>query len=77
MHKSLSKDHEVCKWKKCWNDVVDLHSFLKNRKYWRVVRVVEGARLESVYTRKGIEGSNPSLSATTNKALSNPDLFVY
>ena len=29
----------------------------------RVVRVVEGARLESVYTRKGIEGSNPSLSA--------------
>ena len=31
---------------------------------WRVVRVVEGARLESVYTRKGIEGSNPSLSAT-------------
>jgi hypothetical protein len=25
--------------------------------------VVEGARLESVYTRKGIEGSNPSLSA--------------
>ena len=32
-------------------------------KYWRVVRVVEGARLESVYIRKGIEGSNPSLSA--------------
>ena len=31
--------------------------------FWRVVRVVEGARLESVYTRKGIEGSNPSLSA--------------
>ncbi len=29
----------------------------------RGVRVVEGARLESVYTRKGIEGSNPSLSA--------------
>ena len=26
--------------------------------------MVEGARLESVYTRKGIEGSNPSLSAT-------------
>ena len=25
--------------------------------------MVEGARLESVYTRKGIEGSNPSLSA--------------
>ena len=27
-------------------------------------RVVEGARLESVYTVKRIEGSNPSLSAT-------------
>ena len=25
--------------------------------------MVEGARLESVYTRKGIEGSNPFLSA--------------
>jgi hypothetical protein len=25
--------------------------------------VVEGARLESVYTGNGIEGSNPSLSA--------------
>ena len=25
--------------------------------------MAEGARLESVYTRKGIEGSNPSLSA--------------
>ena len=35
----------------------------KGIKFWRVVRVVEGARLESVYTRKGIEGSNPSLSA--------------
>ncbi len=30
---------------------------------WRVVRVVEGARLESVYTGYRIEGSNPSLSA--------------
>ena len=26
-------------------------------------RVVEGARLESVYTVKGIVGSNPTLSA--------------
>jgi len=25
--------------------------------------VVEGARLESVYTRKGIKGSNPFVSA--------------
>ena len=32
-------------------------------KKWRVVRVVEGARLESVYTRKGIKSSNLLLSA--------------
>jgi hypothetical protein len=30
---------------------------------WRGVRVVEGADLESLYTRKGIKGSNPFLSA--------------
>ena len=30
---------------------------------WRLVRVVEGARLESVYTGNRIEGSNPSVSA--------------
>jgi hypothetical protein len=29
----------------------------------RLVRVVEGARLESVYTGNRIEGSNPSVSA--------------
>ncbi len=29
----------------------------------RGARVVEGARLESVYTGNGIEGSNPFLSA--------------
>jgi hypothetical protein len=29
----------------------------------RGVRVVEGARLESVYTGNGIAGSNPALSA--------------
>ena len=29
--------------------------------------MVEGARLESVYTRKGIEGSNPSVSADGDK----------
>jgi hypothetical protein len=29
----------------------------------RVVRVVEGARLESVYRGNSIEGSNPSFSA--------------
>jgi hypothetical protein len=27
-------------------------------------RVVEGARLESVYTVKGVKGSNPFLSAS-------------
>jgi hypothetical protein len=32
--------------------------------------VVEGARLESVYARKGIEGSNPSLSAFARRSLS-------
>ncbi len=31
---------------------------------WRDGRAVEGARLESVYTVKRIEGSNPSLSAS-------------
>jgi hypothetical protein len=30
---------------------------------WRGGRVVEGARLERVYTGNRIEGSNPSLSA--------------
>ena len=32
--------------------------------------MVEGARLESVYTRKGIAGSNPALSAL------NKDQFI-
>ena len=35
-----------------------------NDNFRRGVRVVEGARLESVYTGNGIEGSNPSLSAS-------------
>jgi hypothetical protein len=30
---------------------------------WRRVRVVEGARLESVYTGNRIKGSNPFVSA--------------
>ena len=30
---------------------------------WRGVRVVEGARLESVYRGNSIAGSNPALSA--------------
>ena len=40
--------------------------FLKiiyNNSSWRDGRAVEGARLESEYTLKRIEGSNPSLSA--------------
>lgn len=32
------------------------------RFFWRSGRVVEGARLENVYTLTGIEGSNPSSS---------------
>ena len=36
--------------------------FTLTRNVWRGVRAVEGARLESVYTCKRIEGSNPSLS---------------
>ena len=33
--------------------------------------MVEGARLESVYTVKGIVGSNPTLSAKENMILLN------
>ena len=40
---------------------VHLQSFFK--KEWRLVRVVEGARLESVYTGNCIKGSNPLVSA--------------
>ena len=42
-------------------------------KIWRGVRVAEGARLESVYTVKRIEGSNPSLSAI---CLTNQDVLL-
>ena len=37
--------------------------------------MAEGARLESVCTRKGTEGSNPSLSATSR--VENTRLFLY
>ena len=37
---------------------------------WRLVRVVEGARLESVYTGNCIKGSNPLVSADNNYKLS-------
>ncbi len=40
--------------------VVHLHP---TAKAWRRVRVVEGARLESVYTGNCIKGSNPFVSA--------------
>ena len=38
-------------------------NIVNSRPVWRLVRVVEGARLESVYTGNCIEGSNPSVSA--------------
>jgi hypothetical protein len=34
--------------------------------------VAEGARLESVFTRKGNVGSNPTLSATQSEVQRNP-----
>ena len=35
---------------------------------WRGARVVEWGGLENRYTRKGIEGSNPSLSASLQRS---------
>ena len=45
-------------------DVLLLPPVLKNGR--RGVRVVEGARLESVYSGNAIAGSNPALSAEIN-----------
>ncbi len=42
----------------------------------RGVRVVEGARLESVYTGNGIAGSNPALSARGRRSFSVGDLLI-
>jgi hypothetical protein len=39
--------------------------------------VVEGARLESVYTRKGIAGSNPALSARSNQCPGFSRAFLF
>ena len=39
--------------------------------------MVEGARLESVYTLIRIEGSNPSLSARPKKGPRNAGLFIW
>src|SRR5580698_7731415 len=46
-------------WKASRSGLRDLPQFPD----WRDGRVVEGARLESVYRGNSIEGSNPSLSA--------------
>lgn len=43
----------------------------------RLVRVVEGARLESVYTGNRIEGSNPSVSANTNQRPAFGGVFLF
>mgnify|MGYP000671970665 CR=1 FL=1 len=43
---------------------------------WRGGRVVEGARLERVYSSNTIEGSNPSLSAN-NFLISLLIIFKY
>ena len=43
--------------------------FCRPVKKWRRVRVVEGARLESVYMGNCIKGSNPFVSALTNYKL--------
>jgi hypothetical protein len=40
-----------------------MYSDWYNKTYWRGGRVVEGARLESVYGGNVIAGSNPVLSA--------------
>ena len=45
----------------------------KVKKYWRLVRVVEGARLESVYTSKGYRGFE-SLSL---RKMEKEKFFVY
>ena len=50
-----------------------LTNFIKQDRIRRLVRVVEGARLESVYTGNRIEGSNPSVSAMNE----NEKFFVY
>ena len=45
--------------------------FIVESTCWRDGRVVEGARLESVYTSNRIVGSNPTLSANSVGNLSN------
>ena len=47
-----------------YDSILDATAKLDNS--WRGGRVVEGDGLENHYTRKGIAGSNPVLSASTN-----------
>ena len=44
---------------------------------WRGARVVELATLERWYTGNGIVGSNPTLSASNDKADSFESAFVF
>ena len=52
---------------KFWRSIV----IIDCQNLWRGGRVVEGAALEMLCTRKGTEGSNPSLSASMR------NLFIY
>jgi hypothetical protein len=54
-------------------DVLLLPPVLKKRR--RGVRVVEGARLESVYSGNAIAGSNPALSAKQSRCPKGHFLF--
>jgi hypothetical protein len=46
------------------NGTVDAARICRYKRRWSDGRVAEGTRLEIWRTRKGIEGSNPSRSAT-------------
>ena len=56
---------------------VESVNLLPLKKERRLVRVVEGARLESVYTGNRIEGSNPSVSAGKLKAFRSRNLKAF
>ena len=53
-----------------------VYSRFRKKSKWRGGRVVEGARLESVYRVNSIMGSNPILSAKINN-LHNNNLFFH
>jgi hypothetical protein len=50
---------------------------LKYSSVWRGGRVVEGARLESVYWGNSIAGSNPVLSAKRKESIKSMDSFLF